>query len=699
MLKESKSLFFSSLFVFFSASVFGAGETVVNDETLSVMGNGKNWAAFGRNYSEQRYSPLTKVNTESVKGLGLDWYMDLPDDRSLTGTPLVVDGVIYFTGSYSKTRAVDAKTGELIWEYDPESIKHAGDRLKVMWDQNKGLAIWKDKVIISTIDGRLVGLDKATGEEVWETMTVDPRKAYYITGAPKIFKDKVIIGNGGTEQEAARGYVTAYHTDTGEMAWRFWVVPGNPADGFESKAMEMAAKTWTGEWWKMGGGGNTWHGITYDPEFDQVLVGTGNGSPWNRKIRSPGGGDNLFLCSIVALDADTGAYKWHYQTTPGETWDYNSNMDIVLADLKFGQQTIKALMHAPKNGFFYVINRENGELLSAEKIGKVTWASHVDLKTGRPVEVEGSRYEDGEELVWPSAFGVHNWHAMSYNPDTGLVYLPTIEMPALFKDSEIDLKAWRSPSFRVSTGIEFNKEDSAADAGAAYLMAWDPLKHEVRWKHLQPPQWNAGTMTTAGNLVFQGRADGRFAAYHAESGEELWAVELGLGISAPPVTYTVDGKQYISLLVGWGGAGQIVGSLAAQHGWKHKVHPRRLFTFSLDGKTEIPSSPPPAYAKPVDIKDFILDERKVAQGKQLYSESCSLCHGGGAVSGGMATDLRESPMVLTKESFRAVLVDGASIQKGMPRFKDYGEEELTSLMHYIRERARYSINNPSPLHF
>ena len=232
---------------------------------------------------------MTKVNTESVKGLGLDWYMDLPDDRSLTGTPLVVDGVIYFTGSYSKTRAVDAKTGELIWEYDPESIKHAGDRLKVMWDQNKGLAIWKDKVIISTIDGRLVGLDKATGEEVWETMTVDPRKAYYITGAPKIFKDKVIIGNGGTEQEAARGYVTAYHTDTGEMAWRFWVVPGNPADGFESKAMEMAAKTWTGEWWKMGGGGNTWHGITYDPEFDQVLVGTGNGSPWNRKIRSPGG--------------------------------------------------------------------------------------------------------------------------------------------------------------------------------------------------------------------------------------------------------------------------------------------------------------------------------------------------------------------------------------------------------------------------
>ena len=671
-----------------------AAETVVNDETLSAVGDGSNWLAYGRNYSEQRYSPLEQINDQSVSKLGLDWVLELPDDRMLLATPLVVDGVMYFTGSFSKTRAVDAKTGKLLWEYDPESVKHAGERLRIMWDQNKGPAFWNGKVIISTIDGRLIGLDAKTGKPIWETVTIDPRRAYYITGAPKVFKGKVIIGNGGTEQEAARGYVTAYDADTGEQAWRFWIVPGNPADGFENPAMEMAAKTWTGEWWKHGGGGNTWNGITYDPEFDQLLIGTGNGSPWNRKIRSPGGGDNLFLCSIVALDADTGDYKWHYQTVPGETWDYNSNMDIVLADLKFGEQQVKALMHAPKNGFFYVINRENGELLSAEKIGKVTWASHVDLKSGRPVEIAGARYEDGEELVWPSPYGVHSWHAMSYNPKTGLVYIPTIEMPATFKDTGVDLKAWESPHFRVSVGVEFGTEDTPPDYGVAYLMAWDPLKHKKVWQHPQPPLWNAGTMTTAGNLVFQGRADGEFAAYHTVTGKKLWSTNLGLGISAPPVTYSIDGKQYVSLLVGWGGAGVISGSLAAQHGWKYKVHPRRLYTFALGSSKAVPPSPPPAYAIPVDLPDFKLDDELVSYGKQIYSESCTLCHGGGAVSGGGAPDLRESPLVLSRQTFVDVIINGAKFANGMPRFKDFGDREIDGLMHYVRERARVTAANP-----
>ena len=671
-----------------------SAETVVNDETLSVVGDGSNWAAYGRNYSEQRYSPLKQINTETVSGLGVEWFLDLPEDRMLLATPLVVDGVIYFTGSFSKTRAVDAKTGKLLWEYDPESVKHAGDRLRIMWDQNKGPAFWNGKVIISTIDGRLVGLDAKTGEKIWETMTIDPRRAYYITGAPKVFKGKVIIGNGGTEQEAARGYVTAYNADTGEQEWRFWVVPGNPADGFENKAMEMAAETWTGEWWEHGGGGNTWNGITYDPEFDQVLIGTGNGSPWNRKIRSPDGGDNLFLCSIVALDADTGEYKWHYQTVPGETWDYNSNMDIVLVDLKFNEQTVKALMHAPKNGFFYVLNRENGELLSAEKLGKVTWASHIDLKTGRPVEIPGSRYEDGEETVWPSPYGTHSWHAMSYNPDTGLVYIPTIEMPAVFRDTGIDHKAWESPHFRASVGVEFGTEDTPADYGLAYLVAWDPLKHTKVWEHQLPPLWNPGTMTTAGNLVFQGRADGEFVAYHAVSGERLWSLDLGSGISAPPVTYSVDGKQYVSLLVGWGGAGLISGSLAAQHGWKYKVHPRRLYTFAIDGDTPVPPSPPPTYAQPIDLPDFKIDEKLARYGNQLWAESCFLCHGGGVVSGGGAPDLRESPIATVREAFVDVVVNGAKHANGMPRFKHFTDKEIDGLLHYIRERARATAGQP-----
>ena len=666
----------------------GSADTIVDDAALSNELNGNNWLAYGRTYSEQRYSPLEQIDVTSVTRLGLDWFLDLPDDRSLIGTPLVVDGILYFTGSYSKTRAVDVKTGKVLWEYDPRSIEHAGDRLRIMWDSSRGLSFWKGKVIIATIDGRLVAIDAKSGERVWETMTVDPRRAYYITGTPKVFRDKVIIGNGGTEQEAARGYVTAYDAETGKQAWRFWVVPGNPADGFENEAMAMAAKTWTGEWWKHGGGGNTWNGITYDPEFNQILIGTGNGSPWNRKIRSPGGGDNLFLCSIVALDADTGDYKWHYQTVPGETWDYNSNMDIVLADLKYGGQTIKALMHAPKNGFFYVINRENGELLSAEKIGKVTWASHVDLKTGRPVEIEGSRYEDGEELVWPSPFGVHNWHAMSYNPNTGLVYLPTIEMPALFRDTGIDLTSWRSPHFYASVGVEFGREDTPADYGTATLLAWDPIKQEKVWQHPQPPQWNPGTLTTAGNLVLQGRADGEFAAYDAQSGERLWSVNVGSGISAPPITYAVGGKQYVSLLVGWGGAGLVSGTIAAQHGWKYRVHPRRLLTFALDATVTMPPSPPRAYATPVDVPDFELDADLVEYGNALYAQSCFLCHGAGVVSGGYGPDLRESTVALSREAFKEVVVNGTMLSTGMPPFKSFTDKEIDGLLHYIRKEAR-----------
>jgi quinohemoprotein ethanol dehydrogenase len=669
-------------------------QTVVNDATLTEVGDGSNWPGFGRNYSEQRYSPLSQINEETVSRLGAEWVLDMPESRMLTGTPLAVDGVLYFTGSWSYTRAVDAKTGKVLWEYDPESIKRSGDRLRIMWNQNKGAAFWNGKVIISTIDGRLVGLDAKTGEKIWETMTIDPRRSYYITGAPKVFKGKVIIGNGGTEQEAARGYVTAYNADTGEQEWRFWVVPGNPADGFENAAMEMAAETWTGEWWKYGGGGNTWHGITYDPEFDQVLIGTGNGSPWNQKIRSPGGGDNLFLCSIVALDADTGDYKWHYQTVPGETWDYNSNMDIVLADLQFGGQTVKALMHAPKNGFFYVINRENGELLSAEKLGKVTWASHVDLKTGRPVEVAGARYEDGEETIWPSPFGMHSWHAMSYNPNTKLVYIPTIEMPGVWRDTSVDLEAWESPDsperdrqFRFRVGVEF-EGDTPADYGTAALIAWDPLTHQKVWEHELPPLWNPGTMTTAGNLVFQGRVDGEFVAYQAETGEKLWSTQLGLGISAPPITYSVDGKQYVSLLVGPGGAALLTGSLMAQHGWKYGVHTRRMFTFALDGSVPIPETPPPTFANPVDLPDFEIDEQLAEAGATEYGEACHFCHGGGAVAGGAAPDLRESPIVMSREAFKAVVVDGAKVMNGMPQFKTLDDTDIDELMHYIRKMAR-----------
>jgi quinohemoprotein ethanol dehydrogenase len=456
--------------------------------------------------------------------------------------------------------------------------------------------------------------------------------------------------------------------------------------------MEMAAKTWTGEWWKVGGGGNAWHGITYDPEYEQVLIGTGNGSPWNRKIRSPEGGDNLFLCSIVALDADTGKYRWHYQTVPGETWDYNSNMDIVLADLELGGEKRKVLMHAPKNGFFYVIDRKDGKLLSAEKIAKVTWASHIDMATGRPVEEEGVRYEDGEAEIWPSPYGAHSWHAMSYNPKTGLVYIPKIEMAGTFKDTGIDLAHWKSPDYTIDPGVHFADGDTPADASTASLLAWDPVKQQKAWEVPLPPNWNPGTMTSAGGLVFQGRADGAFVAYDARTGAELWSRNLGVGISAPPITYSIDGKQHVSILAGWGGAGPaLAGTLAAQHGWPYKEHPRRLYTFALDASAEMPPSPAPRKVVPIDDPALVVTPEQAAQGGALYARSCVLCHGGGAVAGGSAPDLRASTVPLSRPDFADVVVRGARAQQGMPAFPDLTDADLDGLASYIRTRARESL--------
>ena len=668
--------------------------TVVDAKALSDQAQGKNWLAYGRNFYEQRYSPLNQINTESVKRLGLEWSMPLARDNSLVGTPLAVDGVLYFTGSWSVTRAVEAKTGKLLWEFDPKSIEHAGERLRNMWDSSRGLAYWKGAVLICTIDGRLIALDAKTGKQRWSTQTTDPSKPFYITGHPKVFRGLVFIGNGGTEQSAARGYVSAYHITTGKLAWRWYVVPGNPADGFEDPSQEMAAKTWTGEWWKFGGGGNVWNGITYDPEFNQVLIGTGNGSPWNRKVRSPGGGDNLFLCSVVALDADTGKYKWHYQTVPGETWDYNSSMDIVLADLDLDGKKVKAALHAPKNGFFYVLDRSNGKLIKADKFAKVTWATGVDLKTGRPIEVQGSRYEDGEEVIWPSPFGAHGWHAMSYSPRTGLVYVPKQEIPAVFNDTKVRMVDWRSPYFNFDPGVDMGlSNDVPKNVAASSLLAWDPVKQAKVWETEQPEFWNAGTMVTGGDVVFQGGVNGEFAAYDARNGAKLWSVNLGSGISAPPITYEVDGRQYVSLLVGFGGAGTSIagGSAMAQFGWAYRAQVRQLYTFALDGKAPLPKVGDKIMPKPVVPADFKVDPELAAKGSQLYVGQCVWCHGSGVVSGGYAPDLRASPIPLTLAAFKAVVVGGAKVQPyGMPKFADLRDEDLLALQHFVRQQAEVS---------
>jgi len=665
--------------------------TTVDGAALADEKSGANWLSYGRTYSEQRFSPLAQVDAQNVGGLGVSWYMDLGEHKSLLATPLVVDGVMYFTGSYAKVIAVDTRTGKELWTYDPKVIETAGERARVIWDSNRGVAYWKGRVFVAAGDGRLIALDAATGTEVWSVMTVDPKLAYFINGAPRVFNDKVIIGNGGTEWGGLRGYVTAYDAATGEQAWRFYTVPGNPADGFEDETQEMAAKTWTGEWWKHGGGGTVWNGLTYDPEFNRIYIGTGNGAPWNRKIRSPDGGDNLFLCAIVALDADTGKYVWHYQTVPGETWDYNSNMDMVLADLTIDGKPVKAMMHAPKNGFFYVLDRATGKLISAEKIGRATWATHVDMATGRPVEAKGARFEDGEELIYPGPLGVHNWHAMSFNPGTGLAYIPTQDLPALYTDKKIKPANWESPSFAFDPGVDLMRDDLPLKIDASALLAWDPVKQEKAWEQKLPGAWNAGTLTTAGNLVFQGRTDGKLVAYRATDGVPLWMFDMGVGISAPPISYEVDGKQHIALLAGWGGAAaSMVGSITAQHGWAYGMHPRRLVVFALDGDKLLPKAPPPSFATPLVQEDFKVDEMLAEQGSYLFVRNCASCHGGGAVAGGYAPDLRASQAPVYPEAFKEIVVGGSRRLQGMPQYKELSDADLSAITHYIRRQARKS---------
>jgi len=468
--------------------------------------------------------------------------------------------------------------------------------------------------------------------------------------------------------------------------WRWYIVPGDPAKGFENKAMEMAAKTWKGQWWKFGGGGTAWNALTYDPDYNRVYIGTGNGGPWNAKLRSPGGGDNLFLCSVVALNADSGEYVWHYQTSPGESWDFTSTMDMVLATLPIDGKPRKVLLHAPKNGFFYVIDRENGKLISAEKLGKVTWAKGIDMASGRPIENRGVRYEDGEALMWPGSGGLHNWQPMSFSPDTGLTYIPAHEMAGYYNDKGLDPKTYDMDR-DGPMGINAFHDDIPTSAGSSSLIAWDAVQRKKAWEVALPGATNGGVVSTRGGLVFQGQSDGKFVARDDRTGAVLWSTYMGVGTQAPPITYSVGGRQYVSILAGWAGGQMLLGSLSAQHGWVGRNHPRRLLTYALGEHATLPPSPPPSQPVPVDDSSFKVDPALAAKGARLY-ERCLICHGAGVVAGGFAPDLRASPIPLDAQAFEAVLHGGLE-SRGMPPYPELSAADLNALRHYIRQRARY----------
>ncbi len=669
------------------------GAAAVDAKRLIADNEPGSWLTAGRNYHEDRFSPLKQIDDTNVANLGLAWYADIDTERGQESTPVVVDGVMYLTTAWSMVKAYDILSGAKIWEYDPkvDKAKGADACCDVV---NRGVAAWNGKIYVGTLDGRLVALNGKTGAVVWEKQTTDTSLPYTVTGVPRIVKGKVIIGNGGAEYRV-RGYVTAYDAETGDQAWRWYSVPGDPSLPFEQPELAEAAKTWNGEWWKLGGGGTLWDGMAYDPELDTIYVGTGNGTPWNQKYRSPGGGDNLYLSSIVALDPNTGKYKWHYQTTPGETWDYTATQPIMVADLTYEGKKRRVVMQAPKNGFFYVLDAKTGELLSAEKFAPITWATHVDMKTGRPVEVPEARFDKTEKavIVAPSALGMHNWHPMSFSPDTGLVYLPVTVIPATYappKEFKVNMQGWNTGiGFAAGPGETPVVAMGAAPKQDSYLLAWDPVTNKEVWRAQNKVYGASGTLATAGNLVFSGNHDGQFVAYNARTGEQLWSAPTGARVVAAASTFTVNGEQQVAILVGARGLPPGVARTSTT-----SANNSRILVFKPNGKAALPAEMPAgtnvAAVSKIDPPLLTADNETVASGEGLYDTSCAVCHGRRTVpaAGAAAPDLRYSALLRDLPGFDGAVRDGNRAQRGMPGFATMLTKEQTdAIFHYIIKRA------------
>jgi quinohemoprotein ethanol dehydrogenase len=643
-----------------------------------------NWLTYGRTYDEQRFSPLGEVNDGTVGQLGLVWSHELPTSRGLEATPIVVDGVLYTTGSWSIVYAYEAATGKPLWTYDPK-VDRTRTRTVCCDVVNRGLALYRGNLYLGTLDGRLIAINARTGQPAWETLTIDPALPFAITGAPRIAKGRVLIGNAGAEY-GVRGYVSAYDAATGELAWRTYSVPGNPAKGFETPAMEAAARTWSGEYWQAGGGGTAWDPIVYDPELDLVYFGTGNGTAWYRDLRSPGGGDNLYLASIVAVRAETGEQVWHYQVTPGDNWDFDATQPLMQATLTIAGTPRKVLMQASKNGFFYVIDRQTGQFISATPfVDGITWATGVDSVTGRPVESPSAYAGLQPILVSPDPEGAHNWYPMAMNPVSGLVFLGaranSLALHAPNAEWQYDVSTYNVGDDPLYEGELSAKLDEARPRGE--LLAWDPVERRAAWRVVLPVSQSGGVLATAGNLVFQGRADGILSAYRATDGASLWQFDAGTGIMAPPVTYMANGKQYVTVMVGWGGPTGLfnppgLGPLKPGFG--------RILTFALGGSATLEV---PFYGHrepPVPAIQVSATPEMIRDGQGLYSTYCVGCHGVGVIAGPVP-DLRYATAEVHAQ-LEDIVLKGARSQLGMPSFGDkLTPDQLRNIQAYVLSRA------------
>jgi quinohemoprotein ethanol dehydrogenase len=653
----------------------------------------KDWLTLGGNHQMQHYSPLNQINRENVKDLGFAWEYDASTyignvPRGLEATPIVVDGVMFTSGAWGAVYALDAKTGKELWTYKPPVDASYGRRAccDVV---NRGLAVWEGNVYVGTLDGYLVCLNAESGTVVWRVDTITDRtKAYTITSPPQVAGSIVMIGNSGAEY-GVRGYVTAYDLKTGEQKWRFFIVPRDPALGQESEELEMAAKTWDiHSHWQSGLGGTAWGESAYDSDLNLLYVGTGNASPYPIWFRSPAGGDNLFLASILAINPDNGKLVWYYQTTPGEIWDYTATQNIVLADLEIEGKLRKVVMQAPKNGFFYVLDRATGELISAEKYSKVNWASHVDLKTGRPVLTEqGQWYKDKPRLVVPYLGGGHVWQPMSYNPVTQLVYIPERSVPQVFKTFETyqwlpdvdntNLDYANMFKFKKNVADQVKQADDTLRSES--LLAWNPVTQQVAWKFTDGGP-DGGTMSTP-ELVFQGTRTGYFNVHDAQTGQKLKSIFTGTGIMAAPTTYRIDGEQYVAVMAGYGGAetsGYLTDAIFFQYENKG-----RIIAFKLGGG----ETPLPPKQKQMDRPappDIKINEALIGKGASLYGFYCEICHGRiGKLHISQHPDLTKLTQAKHK-TFNDIVLKGILSQNGMASFSNsLSEEDVEAIHHYL----------------
>lgn len=663
----------------------------------SITHPGDQWLSYGRDYTEQRFSPLDKISADNIEQLDLAWSFKFDTARGMEATPLVHNGVIYISTGWSHAYALDARSGQQLWHFDAKVPKSYLAKT-CCGPVNRGVALWqgdsKDQlqVFLGALDGRLIALDAITGEENWSVQTTPGNSNYSITGAPRVVKGMVIIGNSGGEL-GVRGYITAYDAKTGEQKWRFYTVPGDPNQPQEQPALDRALKTWGGDqWYQLGGGGGTvWDAIVYDPTLDLLYIGTGNGSPWNRELRSPGGGDNLYLSSIVALKPDTGDYVWHYQTTPADNWDYTATQQLVLAEIIIDGQQRSVIMQAPKNGFFYVLDRQTGELLSAEKYARATWATHVDMQTGRPVESKYADYQNnGGSYIWPSPYGAHNWQPMSYSQNTGLMYIPAQSIPHYFvsRDSvDYKLNRW-------NTGIDLNESRDPKSWVAAKasmdalvygeLVAWDPVAKKRVWQVRHNKPSNGGVLSTAGDLVFQGSWDGVFSAYDAKSGDKLWHYQSDSAILAGPISYLIDNEQYIAIAQGGGGTIMLT---VGDEIRRNKVNHNRLLVFKLGEFNQPRQITDNTIATILTVQDnSVVNPAEMKRGETLYGRNCAFCHGISAKSNYIVPDLRYMSEQ-THNEFTAIVLGGSKIHKGMIGFHETLEmQDVNDIHAYLKHQ-------------